>query len=81
MTYFCESIYFGVPSNIEIPKSFKTNLGYCDPYEIRVEAPQKPLKCDVCKAFGHTTNLCPHKPKTLNPPSYKQEWRVKKTKT
>ncbi|KAL7189341.1 hypothetical protein ACSBR1_039059 [Camellia fascicularis] len=56
-----------VPANKEIPKSFRINLGYGDPYEIQVET------------FGHTTNLCPQKPKTLNPPSSKQEWRVKET--
>ncbi|XP_028077170.1 uncharacterized protein LOC114279146 [Camellia sinensis] len=68
-----------VPANKEIPESFKINLGYSDPYEIRVEVPWKPQRCDVCKTFGHTINLCPQKPKTLNPPSFKQEWRVKET--
>ncbi|CAL5401263.1 unnamed protein product [Camellia sinensis] len=68
-----------VPANKEIPKSFKINFGYGDPYEIQVEVPWKPQRCDGCKTFGHTTNLCPQKPKTLNPPSSKQEWRVKET--
>ncbi|CAL5373089.1 unnamed protein product [Camellia sinensis] len=68
-----------VPANKEVPESFKINLGYGDPYEIQVEVPWKPQRCDVCKTFGHTTNLCPQKPKTLNPPSSKQEWRVKET--
>ncbi|CAL5388912.1 unnamed protein product [Camellia sinensis] len=70
-----------VPANKEIPKSFKINLGYGDPYEIQVEVPWKPQRCDGCKTFGHTTNLCPQKPKSLNPPSFKHEWRVKDTKT
>ncbi|CAL5441871.1 unnamed protein product [Camellia sinensis] len=68
-----------VSANKEIPESFKINLGYDDPYEIQVEVPWKPQRCDVYKTFGHTTNLCPQKPKTLNPPSSKQEWRVKET--
>ncbi|CAL5339681.1 unnamed protein product [Camellia sinensis] len=68
-----------VPANKEIPKSFKINIGYGDPYEIHVEVPWKPQRCDGCKTFGHATNLCPQKPKTLNPPSSKQEWRVKET--
>ncbi|CAL5415645.1 unnamed protein product [Camellia sinensis] len=68
-----------VPANKEILESFKINLGYGDPYEIQVEVPWKPQRCDVCKTFSHTTNLCPQKPKTLNPQSFKQEWRVKKT--
>ncbi|CAL5361063.1 unnamed protein product [Camellia sinensis] len=68
-----------VLANKEIPNSFKINLGYGDPYEIQVEVPWKPQRCDGCKTFGHTTNLCPQKPKTLNPPSSKQEWRVKET--
>ncbi|CAL5400679.1 unnamed protein product [Camellia sinensis] len=68
-----------VPANKEIPKSFKINLGYGDPYEIHVEVPWKPQRCDGCKTFGHATNLCPQKPKTLNPPSSKQEWIVKET--
>ncbi|CAL5343226.1 unnamed protein product [Camellia sinensis] len=66
-----------VPANKEIPKSFKINLGYGDPYEIQVEVPQKPQRCDGCKT--HTTNLCPQKPKTLSPLSFKQGWRVKET--
>ncbi|CAL5332213.1 unnamed protein product [Camellia sinensis] len=70
-----------VPANKEISKSFKINLGYGDPYEIQVEVPWKPQRCDGCKTFGHTTNLCPQKPKSLNPPSFKHEWRVKDTKT
>ncbi|CAL5376465.1 unnamed protein product [Camellia sinensis] len=70
-----------VPANKEIPKSFKINLGYGDPYEIQVEVPWKPQRCDGCKTFGHITNLCPQKPKSLNPPSFKHEWRVKDTKT
>ncbi|CAL5409866.1 unnamed protein product [Camellia sinensis] len=64
-----------VLANKEIPKSFKINLGYGDLYEIQVEVPWKPQRCDGCKTFGHTTNLCPQKPKSLNPPSFKHEWR------
>ncbi|CAL5443148.1 unnamed protein product [Camellia sinensis] len=70
-----------VPANKEIPKSFKINLGYGDLYEIQVEVPWKPQRRDGCKTFGHTTNLCPQKPKSLNPSSFKHEWRVKDTKT
>ncbi|GMQ06450.1 hypothetical protein CsSME_00051035 [Camellia sinensis var. sinensis] len=70
-----------VLANKEIPKSFKINLGYGDPYVIQVEVPWKPQRCDGCKTFGRTTNLCPQKPKSLNPPSFKHEWRVKDTKT
>ncbi|CAL5358386.1 unnamed protein product [Camellia sinensis] len=33
-----------VPANKEIPKSFKINLGYGDPYEIQVEVPWKPQR-------------------------------------
>ncbi|CAL5408781.1 unnamed protein product [Camellia sinensis] len=70
-----------VPANKVILKSFKINFGYGDPYEIQVEIPWKPQRCDGCKTFGHTTNLGPQKPKSLNPPSFKHEWRVKDTKT
>ncbi|KAF7146013.1 hypothetical protein RHSIM_Rhsim04G0217700 [Rhododendron simsii] len=54
----------------EIPKSFVVNLGYGEPYEIRVEFP-----CDICKTFGHTTNACVVKPQA--PPS--QVWKAKET--
>ncbi|KAI8552263.1 hypothetical protein RHMOL_Rhmol06G0253300 [Rhododendron molle] len=59
----------------EIPKSFVVNLGYGEPYEIRVEVPWKPQACHVCKIFGHTTNDCIVKP--LAPPS--QVWKAKET--
>ncbi|KAF5939754.1 hypothetical protein HYC85_024013 [Camellia sinensis] len=66
-------------SELRMIKTLLFLLGYGDPYEIQVEVPWKPQRCDICKTFGHTTNLCPQKPKTLNPPSSKQEWRVKET--
>ncbi|KAI8543997.1 hypothetical protein RHMOL_Rhmol08G0261100 [Rhododendron molle] len=57
----------------EIPKSFVVNLGYGEPYEIRVEVPWKPQACHICKIFGHTTNACGVKPQA--PPS--QVWKAK----
>ncbi|KAI8555709.1 hypothetical protein RHMOL_Rhmol05G0195800 [Rhododendron molle] len=59
----------------EIPKSFVVNLGYGEPYEIRVEVPWKPQACHICKIFGHTTNACGVKPQA--PPS--QVWKAKET--
>ncbi|KAI8574874.1 hypothetical protein RHMOL_Rhmol01G0387200 [Rhododendron molle] len=57
----------------EFPKSYVVNLGYGEPYEIRVEVPWKPQACHICKIFGHTTNACVVKPQA--PPS--QVWKAK----
>ncbi|KAI8526275.1 hypothetical protein RHMOL_Rhmol13G0296200 [Rhododendron molle] len=57
----------------EIPKSFLVNLGYGEPYEIRVEVPWKPQACNTCKIFCHTTNACTIQPQA--PPS--QVWKAK----
>ncbi|KAF7130177.1 hypothetical protein RHSIM_Rhsim10G0037700 [Rhododendron simsii] len=57
----------------DIPKIFVVNLGYGEPYEIRVELPWKHQACLVSKIFGHTTNACVVKPQA--PPS-----QVRKTK-
>ncbi|KAI8544134.1 hypothetical protein RHMOL_Rhmol08G0272100 [Rhododendron molle] len=59
----------------EIPKSFVVNLGYGEPYEIRVEVPWKPQACHICKIFGHSTSACVVKPQA--PPS--QVWQAKET--
>ena len=50
--------------NNVISASFKVNLGYGDPYKIRVEVPWKPQACTNCKIFEHSTNNCPLKPIT-----------------
>jgi len=59
----------------EIPKSFVVNLGYGEPYEIRVEVPWKPQACNVCKIFGHSTSSCTIKP--IVSPS--QVWKAKES--
>ena len=53
-----------IKANSVIPLSFKINLGYGEPYEIRVKIPWKPKSCSKCNIFGHSTSQCPLSPCT-----------------
>ena len=62
--------------NWDVPKSSKINLGYGEPYEITVEVSWMSKKSYEC-TFGHSSQLCPLKPKPQNATLQEQEWRVK----
>ncbi|GMP66456.1 hypothetical protein CsSME_00026814 [Camellia sinensis var. sinensis] len=50
-----------VDATKEIPNSFKINLGYCEPYEIKVEVSWRPWSQwhDVSMAIGEASNSLP----------------------
>ncbi|KAI8008509.1 Heavy metal-associated isoprenylated plant protein 46 [Camellia lanceoleosa] len=50
-----------VDASKEIPNSFKINLGYCEPYEIKVEVSWRPWsqRHDVSMAIGEASNSLP----------------------
>ena len=67
-----------MPANKEIPKVFKINLGYGEPYEITVELNWRPQRCTLGEIYGHTTMSCPKFSKISNSSApHRHEWRTK----